>query len=463
MGKKHTWKVPKVEPVTPPTRVIVVGAGLAGLTVARALQDARVDVVVLEASDHIGGRSTTVQMQGVPVELGAAWVHGIKGSPTAEAFAALGQQLAYDDWLDVIAHDPHGRVPDALLKPALEWAEELVDDSEDLAESIGGDPPVIDGIERWLDSHGLTGRTRDVYDVLLRFGFEHDVGGPAEVGSLSHWDSGTLPKGGDYVPIGGYGPLVDALADGLDVQLNEPVNHIAWSTSGVEVTTRTHTLSASHVVVTVPLGVLKADAITFEPDVPTTHRTAWGRLQMGALEKVVLVFGAPLDAGGRDTVLHLDPQNPSALPVVNNVSRFAGGSVWVAFSSGGWSRVERPLLSDNALISLALQRLAKGLGIDVPAPIATRVTRWVDDPLALGSYSFLPVGSSPDDFDTCAIPVGGRVLFAGEHTDADWYQTTHGAIRSGLREARRLGVRPVWPPLSFAGVAEEAPAGETAT
>ena len=463
MGKKRKWKVPKVALVQAPTRVIVVGAGLAGLTAARALHDAGIEVVVLEASDHVGGRAATIKLSGIPVDLGAAWVHGIKGSPTADAFKAVGSELVYDDWLGMVAHDRHGRVPDDLLNPAIEWADELVDDSADLAQAIGADPPVIDGVERWLNDRGLTGREREAFAVLLRFGFEHDIGGPAEVGSLSHWDSGTLPKGGDYVPIGGYEPLTNALSAGLDVRLNQPVHQVSWTATGVEVSTTHHTLSASHVVVTAPLGVLKANAIRFTPDLPAAHHDAWGRLEMGALEKVILVFDEALDAAGRDTVLHVDPSNPSALPVVNDISRFTGGSVWVAYSSGDWSALERPKMSDDALVALTLERLATGLGTDIPAPVATWVTRWADNPFTRGSYSFLPVGSSPADFDACAEPVGGRVLFAGEHTDADWYQTTHGAIRSGLREARRLGVRPVWPPACLVPVAEDPLASDTAT
>ena len=61
-----------------PKSVLVIGAGLAGLACARTLQDASVDVVVLEARDRVGGRVWTMRdlVDGVPAEAGAMMIHG---------------------------------------------------------------------------------------------------------------------------------------------------------------------------------------------------------------------------------------------------------------------------------------------------------------------------------------------------------------------------------------------------
>lgn len=67
------------------------------------------------------------------------------------------------------------------------------------------------------------------------------------------------------------------------------------------------------------------------------------------------------------------------------------------------------------------------------------VTRWRDDPFARGSYTYLPVGASPDDMRVLAAPVGERLLFAGESTVPEYYGTVHAALLSVLREARRVG------------------------
>ena len=85
-----------------------------------------------------------------------------------------------------------------------------------------------------------------------------------------------------------------------------------------------------------------------------------------------------------------------------------------------------------------MQALRDLFGADVPDPIATHVTRWREDPWARGSYSYLPIGARWEDMRALGEPVGERLLFAGEATEPLIYATVHGALASGLREARRI-------------------------
>ncbi len=77
-------------------------------------------------------------------------------------------------------------------------------------------------------------------------------------------------------------------------------------------------------------------------------------------------------------------------------------------------------------------------GERVPEPTEVAVTRWHTDPFAIGSYSYVPVGGSSDDFEVLSRPVGDRLFFAGEATIVDHSGTVHGAYLSGLREAERI-------------------------
>src|SRR5215510_593295 len=76
-----------------PERVVVVGAGMAGLVAARLLHDSGFAVTVLEARDRLGGRTWTDDSLGAPLDLGGSWVHGVDGNPLTLWCEKLGISL----------------------------------------------------------------------------------------------------------------------------------------------------------------------------------------------------------------------------------------------------------------------------------------------------------------------------------------------------------------------------------
>ena len=119
------------------------------------------------------------------------------------------------------------------------------------------------------------------------------------------------------------------------------------------------------------------------------------------------------------------------MPVLVNGETFGAGSFLIVLRGGAAAR-SREALSDKE--SVEELRVA----LDAPPPRAAKVTRWARDPYARGSYSFLAVGSGPQDQRALGEPATGRILFAGEATDVEHFATVHGAYRSGLREAHRI-------------------------
>jgi monoamine oxidase len=79
-----------------------------------------------------------------------------------------------------------------------------------------------------------------------------------------------------------------------------------------------------------------------------------------------------------------------------------------------------------------------GSSSSVPDPDGFVITRWRADPFALGSYSYLAVGSAPDDRRALAAPLGDRLFFAGEATSVAHPATVHGAAASGERAAAEV-------------------------
>src|SRR5439155_26943686 len=115
--------------------------------------------------------------------------------------------------------------------------------------------------------------------------------------SLQYWANGSSPYigfGEGDLPVGGYTRLVQSLAGSSDVRLRHRVTTVAVEPDGVRVRARNgsgkqETFRGSHVVVTVPLGVLKSGSITFSPHpLPTWKRAAIRRLGFGNFEKVVM-------------------------------------------------------------------------------------------------------------------------------------------------------------------------------
>lgn len=427
----------------PTRRVIVVGAGVAGLVVAQLLQAAAIDVVVLEARDRIGGRTHTLALADAAVDVGAAWIHGRTDNPVAALCDGLGvatREHAYDYvrvW-DAVA----GRALDeAEQAAALAHADAIYDELASLRRRLPADASMQDAIERYLDDLGLPAAAeRHARFVLEQLLLEVDYGGPADRTSLAIFDEDEFFGYDDHLVAGGYRSLVSALAEGLDVRTSTPVQRVEHDDAGARVRTAAGELiEADRVIVTVPLGVLQAGVLEFAPPLPADKLAAIARLEMGSLEKVILRFDAVFwPTEGDSAWLFVGPER-GELPLVVDFTRDAGAPTLVLLHGGARAREVLDTRDDAALVADALGVLESLLGAPVPAPVSTHVTRWRSDPWSRGSYCFPAIGQSMEDFDRIAAPVGERVLFAGEATSRPFFGTVHGAVHSAIREAARLG------------------------
>lgn len=439
----QTPKDPTGPAADPDTRVIVVGAGVAGLTAARVLADAGVDTVVLEARDRIGGRTWTDTVGGATVDLGAAWLHGVDDNPVA-AFAD-GQGLTYSKdrtrWSVLYDEASDAQLGDAAWTAMDDAFEGFTGDLDDLRDDLGEDATVADGRDRWIDDQGLSGKdARLATHAIDQWLVELEYAAPVdEVGLTWVWEEEEL-TGGDHFPDGGYGGYVDALAEGLDIALDHPVTAITVTDDSVEVEAAGETVTGTHVLVTVPVGVLRSGAITFDPPLSDTKTEALSRLDMGNLEKVALSWD---EAWWDGSLEFISADADGAYPEFYDLSDVAGGPVLVGLYGGRFARAVQGTWTDDQIVDGALAVLAEAYNREIPTPSDTLVTHWTTDPYAGGSYTYLPVGASPDDLDALAEPEGDRLLFAGEATVSDHYGNVHAAMMSGLREAHRLGVEDV--------------------
>lgn len=421
----------------PGRRVIVVGAGMAGLGAAAELQRAGVRPIVLEARDRIGGRVQTVEDLGAPVDLGAAWIHDSRGNPlTAVARRAALQTVPTDD--DAVAlRDPRGAaVPSAELEAAA-GAQERIDEAlADAAEDAGAQDPLAPALRRARAAAGVPTAAAPALDWLLGNAIPLDLA--ADVGELSvlGYDEGETYDGGDDLLLRkGAGALVVALGRGIDVRLRTPVREVRRRDDGVTVVTASgERIAADGCIVTVPLGVLQAGAVRFDPPLPAPARQAVRRLGFGLLDKVVLRYETPWwDAGTTLGVV--------GAPIGETVSAFdlgpvTGWPILVALTGAGYARrLERRDVREVARVVAG--RLADGFGPAAADPDGAIVTRWGADRWARGSYSFLPPGASPDDRAALGARTG-RLMLAGEHTSVERPATMDGALVAGRRAGRDM-------------------------
>ncbi len=408
--------------------VIVVGAGIAGLAAARALADAGRSVIVLEATSRVGGRLRTDRSSGVPFDLGASWIHGTDGNPITELAKAANAPTIELDFDDVTAFD-EGGAPWQLadLERALATFSTLIDTVADEGSDGTSFETVLDEISADWSSDRLLAFLMSTY---LTF----DTGDLDQLSSTLY-DEGEVFGGPEVVMSNGYDLLADYLAEGLDVRLDHPVTNIDTTGNTVFVDSNGAQFAADNVIVAVPLGVLKARAISFEPALPDEHLEAIDSVGFSAVDKFLLVWD---DTFWDDTdYLVYTPARRDVFNWFLNVNSLQpGANALMTFAYADEARASEER-TDDEIVALVMQHLRDMYGPDIPAPTAIRRSAWATDPYTLGAYSFTSVDTRMEHFDLLAEPAG-NIHFAGEHTNRDYYSTVHGAYLSGQRAADEI-------------------------
>jgi polyamine oxidase len=426
------------------TRVVVIGAGFAGLAAAKALRSAGVPVTVIEARDRIGGRANTVQFGNSAFDLGAAWIHEHVGNPLTELARRLGARTVNFD-------------PDRLLRTGASVFDQSLhrwlsaDDCDEvlaaaagistalpaLASALGAEASVAMAIDAYTATLPLVDVQRErVHDIL--FAQASVTWGTA----AEHlWLGAALIeepyRGSDVLVVGGFRVLLDALAQGLDLRLGARVTHVLSGPQGVAVHLAGGQVEqASHAIVTLPLGVLKAGSVVFDPPLPADKASAIQQLGFGRFEKLLLRFPrrfwkpelkslyVPVRTGPDEPIQAWFDWTQKAQPTLIG---FATGTQGERFTS----------LAPHEAVAAGLAQLRAAFPASFVDPTETLASSWGADPLTLGAYPYLASSAGATHVRALAEPQG-RLLFAGDATNWPRYQVTDGAFTSGIREAKRL-------------------------
>lgn len=389
---------------------IVVGAGVAGLAAARALKLGGLEVVVLEARERIGGRVHTVRERGwpIPIEAGAEFVHGKPGALRGLSRGAReirgghyveGPERRDDLWESVM--EKLGHLPSVRERPVGEALRTLRWRLRTTAE------------ERQLAADFLEGFNAARLDRASVKAIAQQTRASAEIEGDR---MARFPRGYDAVP--------GRLARGLRIERGVRVREVRWDRSGVRLIARGSEWTSSRAIVTLPLGVLKARAVRFDPPLPRWKLRAIEALEMGPVVKIALLFAKarwPADLGFLHAREEAVPTFWRPLP-----SRAPALIGWAA------SR-KADALRGKDVAAIAARSLSSALGERV-RPLRALVFDWQQDDLARGAYSWVPAGAMASQ-RALARPVG-TLHFAGEATHFDGAcGTVHGAIETGIRAA----------------------------
>lgn len=415
--------------------VLVIGAGVAGLAAAQMLQQAGYAVIVLEARERIGGRVWSHRtVDGIPLDLGASWVHGVNGNPISELLKDHPSiQTIATDFDNAIYYDGAEVLSDDEVERLMALFEEIMSDVYTIAEAEPHQP-LGEAIQRALATRSLSPRERRALDFIISITIENEFAASVNQLSARFWDSDRALSGAHVIFPSGYDWLPDKLAQGIDVRLGQAVERVEYGADGVRIHTQGGALyDAYYAVVTLPLGVLKADVVRFEPLLPATKRAAIQRLGVGTLNKVYLQFD---DVFWDETAefIHFVPEQSGEWPEAINFFVYIGQPILMLFASGAFG-LQMETLPDDQIIAGVMRRLRGVYGAQIPAPKRFLITRWAQDPFARGAYSVYGVESTPEDRATLAEPMEDVLFFAGEATHPHFPATVHGALLSGWRAA----------------------------
>jgi monoamine oxidase len=410
--------------------VVVIGGGISGLAAAKKLKEKGFTVIVLEAQEKVGGRIRTDRSLGVAFDEGASWIHGPIGNPITSLASIAGANtfLTSDDSVEVF--NTNGI---AYSDTVLTSTEKQFESALNTVRSAGTQTKSFQTV---FNSLYPTQANDKLWKYMLSAYLEFDTGGDISKLSSKFFDDDEAYSGADVIITNGYDKVTDYLTTGLDIRLNTRVSSINYANAKVGITANGNKIEADYVVVSVPLGVLKNNAISFSPALPTNKINAISNTNIGNVNKFLLVWNTPF----WDTKLQYIGYTPETKGKFNyflNIKKFTPSNGLMTFAFGDYATVTESM-ADSQIISEIMLHLKGIYGNSIPNPSNFLRTKWGQNINSYGTYSYATNNSTSADFDTLANEVNNKVFFAGEHTEREYRGTVHGAYLSGIREADKI-------------------------
>ena len=416
--------------------VVIVGSGMAGVAAAHNLEASGYGVVILEARERIGGRIFTDRSMGAPVDLGASRIHGSTRNPITGLAQRYGAHSESVDWRNLVGFDEDGTpLEQKKVSHARDDLTSVLRRAYLKGLGRGEDVSVEEIVARQTKGRKFGRADRRTFEFSLA-SFEILTSAPLRELSWQYGKEYNEYGGGDHIVTNGYDNVIRGYGAVLDIRTGVRVSKIRYHASGVDVETTAGKVSADRVIVTVPLGVLKANTIVFEPELPAEKYEAIQRVGMGLINKVALHFPRAFWPRDPHALVHA-ADTRGHFPVFINLYRYTSEPILVAIIPMSFANALEGM-SERDATAMALDVLRGMYGSSVPDPDGAVQTRWGSEPYTRGAYSYNRLGGSGQDRETLAEAVAGRVFFAGEATHRRMYGSVAGAYHSGVRAAKEV-------------------------
>lgn len=457
--------------------VIIIGAGISGIAVARelALQHNITDFLILEARPIVGGRAYQEKLTNPKtghvtyVEKGCNWIQG-PGRDNITALAdkyklkTAAQNYTNRAWFDgrrgldpSDINVPPGQFVDINAKGVSDRYDKIatkineyvvarqndteVDLTARTALGLNGWRPrtSLERLYEWTQVDFTTAQPPEVCSLYNAFGQEEYEG--SDVPEQLVIDQ----RGFRHIFVEELNAALKTPSSlGNRLHLNTTVQQIDYSSSSSRVITDKGIFVArKHVVSTLSIGVLQDDRVTWKPELPEWKQEAIYSFAMAVYQKIFLLFDRKFWRDEQFTY-YADPEVRGRYPVWQNLNApgFFNGAKdgYVMFNTHVDAEARRVArMSDKDVKDEIMLKLREIYGKDIPEPLDIVVPRWDLDPLFMGSYSNWPLGQLEQHHSNLKQPVGGnKVYFTGESNSREYFGYVQGAWEDGKQTAEQL-------------------------
>ena len=410
--------------------VIIIGAGIAGITTSKVLKENRISYIILEANDKLGGRGRRAPKNfGKWFDLGCSYLHNgdinplvkILESKSAPFIKSKGDMFSIEKTNFLF----NGFSASADKIKSIKKADEQFRNNLSHAEKHDFDQALSSCLEKGSP----------LYPIL----FNHLTGlNGIEPNFVSIKDYAKVKDGPDFYIESGLANIIEKWGSGLKIRYNNTVRQVSWAENIIQVETNNTLFKTKKLLVTTSTGVLSTNMINFSPSLPSYKIAAIHNLPMGILNKVGVLFKSGTfqtsDEGWYVTCSQ--DKKKKLFSVMSYEIRTKPLNHMIIFFGGKEGKE-----LENAPEEF-FTRIRSVLSKTFGDAFQERITKfihssWGLNDFTLGSYSYALPGTS-NDRELLQKSLDKKLFFAGEATSDYFYGTCHGAYLSGIRVAEEI-------------------------